>query len=217
VYEARHEPGGKARSMPAPGSGTDGRADLPAEHGFRFFPGFYRHVPETMRRIPHPGNARGGLDNLVPATRILVARSGGRNELVNTAQLPASLEDFAIATRFLVAWATELGIPAVEQAFFVERLLTLLTSCEERRLGQWELQSWWDFVDADHRSEAFVAFLADGLTRTLVAARARDQRPYRRLHPAAAPLRPDPPRRPCRPGSSTGRRATSGSPPGCRS
>jgi uncharacterized protein with NAD-binding domain and iron-sulfur cluster len=55
VYEARPEPGGKARSMPVPGSGSDGRADLPAEHGFRFFPGFYRHLPDTMRRIPVAG------------------------------------------------------------------------------------------------------------------------------------------------------------------
>ncbi len=56
VYEARADFGGKARSMPVPGSGTGGRADLPAEHGFRFFPGFYRHLP-----TPWPGSrtARG--------------------------------------------------------------------------------------------------------------------------------------------------------------
>src|SRR5688572_1007650 len=39
VYE-RKALGGKARSIPVPGSGTGGRPDLPAEHGFRFFPGF---------------------------------------------------------------------------------------------------------------------------------------------------------------------------------
>ena len=55
VVEARDRAGGKARSFPVPGSGTDGRADLPAEHGFRFFPGFYTHVPDTMRRIPAAG------------------------------------------------------------------------------------------------------------------------------------------------------------------
>ena len=52
VLEARDIPGGKARSLPVPGSAAGGRADLPAEHGFRFFPGFYQHVPDTMRRIP---------------------------------------------------------------------------------------------------------------------------------------------------------------------
>jgi len=34
VYETRDALGGKARSMPVPGSGTDGRVDLPGEHGF---------------------------------------------------------------------------------------------------------------------------------------------------------------------------------------
>ena len=58
VYEARDLLGGKARSMPVPGSGTDGRARPPAEHGFRFFPGFYRHLPDTMRRIPFAGQRR---------------------------------------------------------------------------------------------------------------------------------------------------------------
>src|SRR4051812_50181104 len=52
VLESRDIPGGKARSLPVPGSATGGRADLPAEHGFRFFPGFYQHIPDTMRRVP---------------------------------------------------------------------------------------------------------------------------------------------------------------------
>ncbi|MEF8856480.1 MAG: FAD-dependent oxidoreductase [Haloplanus sp.] len=49
VYEARSRPGGKARSfsISTPDGGT-----VPAEHGFRFFPGFYRNLRETMERIP---------------------------------------------------------------------------------------------------------------------------------------------------------------------
>ena len=50
VYE-RKALGGKARSIPVPNSGA---TPLPAEHGFRFFPGFYRNVTDTMRRIPFP-------------------------------------------------------------------------------------------------------------------------------------------------------------------
>ncbi len=46
VYEARHW-GGKIRSVGKPGSGTDGRKDLPGEHGFHFFPSFYGHVPDA--------------------------------------------------------------------------------------------------------------------------------------------------------------------------
>ena len=172
VLEARDIPGGKARSLPVPGSGSDGRADLPAEHGFRFFPGFYRHLPDTMGRIR---DGRGSvLDNLTGATRILLAQSGGRNEMVAGAHLPESLEDLAVLSRFLLEVMTKLGIPAHEHAVLMERLLTLLTSCDERRYEQWDKLSWWVYIDAERRSPAFRKFLADGLTRTLVAARARE-------------------------------------------
>lgn len=172
VYELREELGGKARSMPVPGSGTGGRADLPAEHGFRFFPGFYRHLPDTMARIPH--GRRTVDDHLVAASRILLAQAGGRDELIAPAQAPSSLDDLTVMTRFVWDFGVGLGIRAPELALFVERLLTLLSSCDERRLEQWERSSWWEFTGAEGRSEAFQKFLADGLTRTLVAARARE-------------------------------------------
>jgi uncharacterized protein with NAD-binding domain and iron-sulfur cluster len=173
VYESRARFGGKSRSIPVPGSGTDGRANLPAEHGFRFFPGFYRHLPDTMKRIPGQGTAT-VLDDLVGAEMAMIAREGGRNELVAPAHAPASANDFEAVARFLLAWLTELGIAPDEQRFFLQRLLVLLTSCEERRFGEWEHQSWWTFVEADRHSAAFRKFLADGLTRTLVAAQARE-------------------------------------------
>src|SRR5215204_7807436 len=99
VYEARDAFGGKARSMPVPGSGTDGRADLPAEHGFRFFPGFYRHLPDTMRRIPTGGGSVA--DRLTGATRILFARADGANELLAPAHAPETLADLTVLARFV--------------------------------------------------------------------------------------------------------------------
>src|ERR1700752_1552846 len=75
VFAARAIAGGKGRRLPVPRSGKRGRGDLPAEHGFRFFPGFYRHLPDTMKRIPYRANAS-VFENLVEATRIHVARSG---------------------------------------------------------------------------------------------------------------------------------------------
>ena len=74
IYEARPGPGGKARSIFVPGTGRDGRRDLPGEHGFRFFPSFYRHIPDIMSRIPFAGNARGVLDNLTATSRTRMAR-----------------------------------------------------------------------------------------------------------------------------------------------
>jgi uncharacterized protein with NAD-binding domain and iron-sulfur cluster len=53
-------------------------------------------------------------------------------------------------------------------------LSDLLSACEARRFEQYENQSWWDFADAEHRSVTFGKFMAAGLTRSLVAARARE-------------------------------------------
>src|SRR3546814_15240367 len=68
--------GGKARSIPVPGTGQGGRADLPGEHGFRFFPGFYKNTPDTMARIPAGGGRV--LDNLVDASQGLFVFSSGQ-------------------------------------------------------------------------------------------------------------------------------------------
>src|SRR4051794_9794063 len=125
-----------------------------------------------MARIPAgAGTAR---DRLVGAERILLAQAGGRDELIAPAHLPESLGDLEALARFAFEAATTLGIPAADVAFLVDRLLALLTSCDERRYQQWDFRSWWDFMAADERSAAFQKFLADGLTRTLVAARARE-------------------------------------------
>ena len=157
--------------MPVPGSGTGGRADLPAEHGFRFFPGFYRHLPDTMARIPH--GARTAADHLVPATRILLAQAGGRPELIAPTGPPVLGRRPRGAGALRARGRAPDRDPAAELALFTERLLTLLVSCDARRLEQWEALSWWDYIGADRRTAAFQKFLADGLTRTLVAAQAR--------------------------------------------
>ncbi len=173
VFELRPVPGGKARSMDAI-AGIGGRRPLPGEHGFRFFPGFYKHVPDTMSRIPYAHQLHGVLDNLVVSTQVQIAREDARNELVAPAHLPTSASDWEATVRFTLAFATQLGIPVADQLHFVHLLGELLSACEARRFGEYEQQSWWEFSDAEHRSAGFQQFLADGLTRSLVAARARE-------------------------------------------
>jgi hypothetical protein len=112
-----------------PDSGTGGRRDLPGEHGFRFFPGFYRHLPDTM------------LANLVSASQVQMARAGG-SEILSPAHFPASLRDLHFAFRALFTYATDLGSPRPRAAHFADRLLLLLTSCEARRFAEYENQSW---------------------------------------------------------------------------
>ena len=173
VYETRPIPGGKARSVPVPGSGKGGRRDLPGEHGFRFFPGFYRHIPDTMQRIPFDGQRTGVLGNLVGASQVQMTREGSA-EIISPAHFPASLADVHLAFRALFAYATDAGIPLDEQFHFADLLLLLLTSCEERRFAEYEQQTWWAFSGAGSRSTGYQKFLADGLTRSLVAAKAKE-------------------------------------------
>jgi uncharacterized protein with NAD-binding domain and iron-sulfur cluster len=171
VYEERKVFGGKARSMPVPGSGTGDRKDLPAEHGFRFFPGFYQHLPDTMARIP--SGKKTVLDHLTPTRRMMLAQADGRNALIAPSESPSTLNDLEVAINFMWEFATGLGIEPWELASFFECLLVLLCSCDERRYGQWDQVSWWDYTGAAEKSPAFQKFLAAGLTRTLVAAQAQ--------------------------------------------
>ncbi|MFB3922954.1 MAG: FAD-dependent oxidoreductase [Terriglobia bacterium] len=169
VYEGRGSFGGKARSVSVPNTGIGGRKDLPGEHGFRFFPGFYKHVTNTMQRIPYGSNPRGVFDNLVEATRTQIARVG-KSELILPDEFPQSADDWATALRAL--FAPDLGIPKLEIDFFINKLLILLTSCEERRVAEYEKIPWWQFIDAANKSEAYQRLLAQGQTRSLVAMRA---------------------------------------------
>ena len=170
VYERQAAFGGKARSMSVPGTGSGGRKDLPGEHGFRFFPGFYKHITDTMRRIPFGDRGGNCADNLVQATRILLARAG-KVDPVWVARHPETLDDFRTAFHALF---DDLDIPHHEIAHFVTRLLALATSCEERYLTEFESLPFWDFIGASIRSENYRKYLGQGMTRSLVAMRAED-------------------------------------------
>jgi uncharacterized protein with NAD-binding domain and iron-sulfur cluster len=49
--------------------------------------------------------------------------------------------------------------------------MVFVTSCDERRFGEWEHTSWWDFVKAEGKSEEYRKVIAAGLTRNVVAAK----------------------------------------------
>lgn len=163
--------GGKARSIPVRGTGRGGRRDLPGEHGFRFFPGFYHHVPNTMRRIPFGRGTVG--DNLVDTTSGKFLRAGGRADgfIFGIGPDPQQVLTVEGLRKYLMDNLQANTVPPHELALFVTRLLVFLTSSDARRYGQWEHVSWWDFLDADKRSKEFQTVLAAGLTRSLVAAK----------------------------------------------
>ncbi|ARE73691.1 FAD-dependent oxidoreductase [Streptomyces sp. Sge12] len=177
VYE-RRALGGKARSMDVPGSARGGRRPLPAEHGFRFIPGIYHNLPDTMRRIPFPGNAHGVWDNLVAPREMMFARAAGREDL--RAPIPWPEHSPAVLTPEELRRAltgilqTLVRLPLHESAYFVDRVLVFLTSCDERRTEVWERTPWWDFVRAERMSNEYRRILAVGITRNIVATKAEE-------------------------------------------
>ncbi|MFC6716142.1 FAD-dependent oxidoreductase [Natrialbaceae archaeon GCM10025810] len=163
VFEANARFGGKSRSIPIATDATGPR--LSGEHGFRFFPAFYRHVIDTMARIPDGDCAVA--DHLVETEATLIAGVDRPNRIAAT-NAPSSIRGWLEALR--PAFAEDL--PARDVRFLLERLLYLLTACDERRENELDDVSWWEFVDADRRSPEFRDRLAYA-TQSLVALRPR--------------------------------------------
>jgi hypothetical protein len=160
--------GGKARSIPVAGSGTGGRLDLPGEHGFRFFPGFYKNVPDTMSRIPVAGSANGVLGHLVDARQAMFVFDTGQMWLMPGFDAHGPEEGIrSVLTGIGLAGR----VPPNEIEYLVRKMLVFQTSSDARRVGQWEHVSWWDFVNAERFSPEYQRTFGNGLTKTLVAAK----------------------------------------------
>jgi hypothetical protein len=96
---------------------------LAGEHGFHFFPGYYRHLFDTMRRTPLV-DADGEETGHTVYDNIVIAPTQG------------------IATRF-----TERdGYNAQDVEQFQLRILRYLTTCPRRRAAEFENISWWQYL-----------------------------------------------------------------------
>ncbi|TKK69280.1 FAD-binding protein [Ilyomonas limi] len=185
VFE-RHKQyvGGKARSVNVAGSDkTEPGKFLPGEHGFRFFPGFYKHIIDTMKRIPFrraDGTMATVFDNLVEVNRVRIARFGAAsiNSIVNFPQSWADVKDA------INAFHANTGLTEEEKTFFAARVWQLMTSCMDRRVNDYEKLGWREYLQADKfirrdadgkpsKEQPYESLLVDGLTRTLVAANAK--------------------------------------------
>lgn len=162
VYEARGKEGlgGKCRSQYFASSqyGT-----LPGEHGFRFFPGWYQHVPHLMRRIPlretrYDPDAllRGGFqgsvaDSLVPSEDMGLSYLGQSMQVVPLG-LPPGLTRPAELSRWLIDLWTTLGVTGISAGDAAQlglRFLKFLATCEARRDAEIDPQSLWEFLRCD--------------------------------------------------------------------
>jgi len=166
--------GGKARSIPSPGTAAGGRLDLPGEHGFRFFPGFYQHIPDTMRRIPFPGNPNGVFDNLVAGHGFRMAIPGAPDLTAPASIAPLRFDVYdPLSLQESLSAAFSLGgaIPPHELSVFMRKLVMFLTSSIERRNTEWENETWAQTLESDGKSKGYREILVTALTRQLVAAR----------------------------------------------
>jgi uncharacterized protein with NAD-binding domain and iron-sulfur cluster len=164
VYERRTDWGGKARSQPVAGTAAGGRKPLPGEHGFRFYPRFYKHVIDTMERIP-VGVGRSVADRLKPTTESAVAmvdtdtwhrffrRAPGRPlEILEALELFFKTLDF----------------DAADFKLFGAKILEFFTSCDARRVSAYDRLSWWQFLQGDDYSRKLQHQLR-AIPRTMVA------------------------------------------------
>lgn len=178
VYEPAYL-GGKARSHDVPGTARGGRMALPGEHGFRFFPGCYQHVTESMERIPLRGGGNVKDRHLINVeTAVIAFDEAGYAPTTAPASIMGFVDHAAdiveldnLRNALMTGLKFVVDIPPHELAYFVSRELIIATSCQQRRLGQWENTPWIQFVKAKGKSPAYERYLAGALTRALVAAK----------------------------------------------
>ena len=147
--------GGKAASQFLAGTGTGGRRDLPGEHGFRFFPGFYRHVIATMFEIP--GLSGYTNQDLLPSDRAAIAFNG-QPPVTFPRRLPVQPDD---VLALVTAMYGNSGFATPQDTLLAAWYrLKYLTSGPARRLGVYESQTWSQYLELDTKpySTAFKKF-----------------------------------------------------------
>ncbi|MEO7327221.1 MAG: FAD-dependent oxidoreductase, partial [Minicystis sp.] len=123
---------------------------FPGEHGYRFFPSFYRHVFDTMKRTPivSPGPANGtyptALDQLQPTFQQVFAQRSSAVPLSRTR--PRSLEAFR---REYMSLIEGLGFERRDLARFFFKLVRYLTTCSARRAAEYENKTFLDFLGGE--------------------------------------------------------------------
>ncbi len=165
IYEQSDRLGGKSKSQ------IDG---LPGEHGFRFFPNFYRCIVDTLNQIEitseyaaknhlDPKCVKTVLKNIVDAPNSAIA-----TDKLSLIERSGGLTGMATAIRRVFEI---FDLTAAEAAKFSGLILKFLSSCEARQLQDYErhtVESF--FFEKHHMSEKFRTFLAS--LRALSAMRA---------------------------------------------
>lgn len=174
IYEREPECGGKARSFVVPsGYKCNDIVGLPAEHGFRFFPGFYRHLIDTLARIPARSAAGTHVvDNLIKVHKGAIGQAAKAFSVFPTQGPQTTLDGI----RFLrdLFKNPSLGLSADEALFAASKLAIAMTTCDERREAEMDDITWWQYMCADSMSDNYKRVVVNGLTRNFVAMHAEE-------------------------------------------
>ena len=172
VYERRAW-GGKARSTIVPNTGSGGRKPLPGEHAFRLEFGCYENLADTMRRIPFGSNPNGVFDNMVPVPQVGFFREGKANVVLPVGNLDPRPYTPQQVLDLIEGLAVEMQIPPVAAAYFANRLAVFMSSCDTRRLDDWDRVSWPDFIGADRFGDDYRKVLGN-LPQFIQASKSKD-------------------------------------------
>lgn len=133
---------------------------VPGEHGFRFFPSYYRHVFDTLERIPIADDNRPSfhetprtvLDNILAVDEHKAGREGPEKSFSFPRRPVISLREAFDMTESIL---TSLNMEGSDIQQHLVKLFKYATSCSARREREYEYQSWSDFMDADAFTESF--------------------------------------------------------------
>lgn len=144
------ESGARSPRLEAPCDGSIEKEEemVAGEHGYRFFPSFYRHVFDTMKRTPLPTKITGvhatALDQLVPTHQQVFARR--RNYVPLSRTRPRSLEGFR---REYMQLVEGLGFQPRDLSQFFFKLVRYLMTCSARREAEYQNKSFLECLQAE--------------------------------------------------------------------
>ncbi len=118
---------------------------FPGEHGYRFFPSFYRHMFDTMKRTTIDREPRRtAFDQLEPTYRQVFARS--IKDVPLSRSKPRTIEAFRVEYMQLLEG---MDFPKRDIARFFFKLLRYLTMCNERREKELQDVTFMQFLGGD--------------------------------------------------------------------
>ncbi|MFG1934104.1 FAD-dependent oxidoreductase [Mycobacterium sp. NPDC048908] len=88
--------------------------------------------------------------------------------------LPNPITPKAFTDSVATVFETLFRLPPLEALYAAQKLAVYVTSCDERKLGQWDQVTWEDYIGANKKSAEYNRYLADGIIRNLAASKSRD-------------------------------------------